>query len=439
MIETAAVRDALFDVRIRAIASNGSGVADLPDGRVVFVPRTAPGDHARVRLGKVKRKWAQASLVELLEHASNRIDAPCRLFDVCGGCSLQHLPYDAHLEWKGRFVSDAMTRIGGVRVDPPEVLPSPKPYGYRNRVSYSMRRLRGGRVVAGFHALGRPAHVIEVESECLLPEPVLRTAWSELRAHWGSGARRLPSGGNLRLTLRCAGDLVALEVDGGGADWDAGELAEALPSLVAVWHRPSGAKRATLVSHPRDDSGLSPAETAVLGGAFLQVNAAVAEALLEYVLERSRFPHADSTHTNNRVVDAYCGVGVYARGLADRGSEVTGIEVDPDACAAARRDAPATLSVVQGLVEEHLAASLPTDLLILNPPRTGLHDSVPDIVRAAPPARVIYVSCDPATLARDVSRLSGSHALQELRAFDLFPQTTHVETVAVLARVEGET
>ncbi len=126
MSDARSTRDALADVHVRAVASNGSGVADLPDGRVVFIPRTAPGDHARVRLGKVKRRWAQASVVELLEQAPNRIDAPCALFDTCGGCTLQHLPYEDQLEWKSLFVSDAMKRIGGLEVDPPTVLPSPR-------------------------------------------------------------------------------------------------------------------------------------------------------------------------------------------------------------------------------------------------------------------------------------------------------------------------
>jgi len=133
-------------------------------------------------------------------------------------------------------------------------------------------------------------------------------------------------------------------------------------------------------------------------------------------------------------VDAYCGVGAYARELARRGAEVTGIEVDPSACAAAKSDAPDELNIVQGRVEDRLAATLPTELLILNPPRVGLHDSVPDIIRAAAPSRVIYVSCDPATLARDVGRLIDEYRLVEIEAFDLFPQTSHVETVAVLAR-----
>ncbi len=419
-------RDAVVDVRVRAIASNGSGVADLPDGRVVFIPRTAPGDHARVRLGKVKRKWAQASLVELLEHAPNRIDAPCPLYHACGGCTLQHLPYEDQLAWKSAFVADALKRIGGLEVDPPNVLPSPEVFGYRNRVSYSLRRLRGGRVVAGFHALERPGHVIDVAGECMLPEASLRTAWTALREGWGGGARHLPPGGRLRLTLRSAEDRVALVVDGGSSGWSASALAESVPALGAIWHRPSGATRATLVrgSEVVEQGGSDAARW--VGDSFLQVNTALGHALRDFVLRRAEGA--------SRVVDAYCGVGAYARELARRGAEVTAIEVDPAACSAAKHDAPDKLDIVQGRVEQRLAAVLPTELLILNPPRAGLHDSVPDVIRSAAPDRVIYVSCDPATLARDVARLTDTYTLVEIQAFDLFPQTAHVETVAVLAR-----
>ncbi len=424
--DTPVTRDALVDVHVRAIASNGSGVADLPDGRVVFIPRTAPGDHARVRLGKVKRKWAQASLVELLEHAPSRTDAPCPLFDTCGGCTLQHLPYEDQLEWKGRFISDAMKRVGGIDVDPPNVRPSPEAFGYRNRVSYSLRRLRGGRVLAGFHALGRPAHVIDVNNECLLAEAPIRSAWKELREGWGGGARHLPAGGRLRLTLRSNADAVALIVDGGAAAWNAGDLAASVPGLEAIWHRPSGANKTMLV-HGTEAGGQGEVDAARwVGDSFLQVNTALGAILREFVLTQAEGA--------GQVVDAYCGVGAYARELARRGAEVTGIEVDPSACAAAKSDAPDELNIVQGRVEDRLAAMLPTELLILNPPRVGLHDSVPDIIRAAAPSRVIYVSCDPATLARDVGRLIDEYRLVEIEAFDLFPQTSHVETVAVLAR-----
>ncbi len=230
----------------------------------------------------------------------------------------------------------------------------------------------------------------------------------------------------LRLTLRSAGDGVALVVDGGASGWSAGDLTESVPGLVAIWHRPSGAAKATLVHGSEAVTPGGSDASRWVGDSFRQVNTALGGALRDFVLLRAE--------AANHVVDAYCGGGAFARELARRGADVTGIEVDPAACAAARNDAPDTLGIVQGLVEDRLAAVLPTDLLILNPPRSGLHDSVPDVIRASAPGRVIYVSCDPATLARDVARLIDAYTLVEIRAFDLFPQTAHVETVAVLAR-----
>ena len=171
-----------------------------------------------------------------------------------------------------------------------------------------------------------------------------------------------------------------------------------------------------------------PVSVPVAAGAFLQVNRAVAKEMQQYV--GVQVGEADS------VVDAYCGVGAYARVLARRGVSVTGIELDPEACEAAGFEAPPTLRIVEGSVEECLAETLPTEVLILNPPRTGLDESIPAVIQASPPKRVIYVSCDPATLARDIDRLSPAFKLVRIQAFDLFPQTAHIETIAVLQRTD---
>jgi 23S rRNA (uracil1939-C5)-methyltransferase len=162
--------------------------------------------------------------------------------------------------------------------------------------------------------------------------------------------------------------------------------------------------------------------------AFLQVNPAAAERLHAAVIEVA------AAAPGTRVVDAYCGVGVYGRSLARAGARVIGIELDPEAAAAAREGAPEGFDVLEGSVEARLAEALPADLAIVNPPRTGLHERVPTLLAAQPPIRLLYVSCDPATLARDMARLPG-YRLEGLRSFDLFPQTAHVETLAVLARI----
>jgi 23S rRNA (uracil1939-C5)-methyltransferase len=405
-------------VTVRGIAIGGAGVADLPDGRVVFVPRTAPGDRVSIRIEKSRRRWAAGSLCELIEPAAGRRAALCTLYERCGGCQLQHLPYESQLEWKGRFVADALARIGGlVDVAVPEVVPSSRETGYRSRVTFTLRRLRGGRIVAGFHALGRPAHVVDVMGECVLPRPELVRAWTALRSRWGQGARLLPPAGRLRLTLRSEPAGPALVVEGGPEGWRADDLAQAVPELVAIWHR-SGAGDGEARGVAGFADGAPPPS-------FVQVNPEAASSLVEHVVELAG--------PAGRAVDAYSGVGEYGRQLAERGWQVTSIERDSGACAVARARAPEGLSVLEGSVEDHLESALPADLLIVNPPRSGLAPEVRRVIDEVGPTHVIYVSCDPATLARDVAELSGAYALLSIRCFDLFPQTAHVESVVHLA------
>ncbi|MGD8320669.1 MAG: class I SAM-dependent RNA methyltransferase [Gemmatimonadota bacterium] len=411
-------------MEIRAVASSGAGVGDLPDGRVAFVHRTAPGDAAEVRITQLRRRWGRAALLRVLEPGPGRVKAPCPHYAACGGCTLQHLAYPQQLAWKHRFVADAMERIGHVAADVAPVTPSPVQSHYRNRVTFTLRRGSGNRMVAGFHGLDDPDHIVDVGTECLLPEPELLAAWGRLRALWRSGWPPLPKAAELRLTLRVVEEGVLLLVRGGPEGWDAGELLERVPTVVSVWHQPTSQPRPSMVAGAAVAEVWGEEQVPVAGEAFLQVNRHAAEGLVEHVLSLVG-------PTPGTAVDAYCGVGVYGRALARSGWSVTGIERDPHACASARHAAPAGFSVVEGAVEDHLAGHLPADLVILNPPRTGLQEWVPGILGHHRPPRVIYVSCDPATLARDSARMAPAYRLEGLRPFDLFPQTSHVETVAV--------
>ncbi|GMV07228.1 MAG: 23S rRNA methyltransferase [Gemmatimonadota bacterium] len=412
-------------LRIRALASSGAGLAELPDGRVAFVQRAAPGDLVEARVRRLRPRWGQAELLRVLEPGPARVEAPCPHYQRCGGCTLQHLEYDEQRAWKARFVADAMARIGGTDVAAPEVVASPERLRYRNRVTFTVRRLSPKRVLAGFHALEDPARVVDVDHRCLLPEPAIGEAWGALRAALRAGAPALlPPARELRVTLRAleGGGVVAL-VRGGAPGWDPAPLAEGVPGVVGVWHWADGAATAVHVAGEAFLETWGEERVPVGGQAFLQVNRAAAAPLAAHVLAQAG--------AAGPAVDAYCGVGVYGRALARAGWTVTGIEVDADACAAARHGAPEGFRVVAGRVEERLADVLPAGLVILNPPRTGLHGDIPPQLLRHHPPRVVYVSCDPATLARDARRLADAYALASLRGFDLFPQTSHVETVAV--------
>lgn len=432
------VGDGLERVRIRGIGSDGAGVGDLADGRVVFVPRTAPGDEVRVRITKQKRRWARGRLEEILEPAPERVDPACPYYHECGGCSVQHLAYDQQLEWKSRIVQDSLTRIGHLEGERlcSGVEASPKERYYRSRVTFTLVRLPGGRVVAGFHQLARPGHIVDVHDGCILPEEALGTAWLGLRAAWGEGARRLPAGAELRLTLRAVDEGVILIVEGGRGPGRADMLLRDVEGLIAVWSTGAGGGAPRLLAGvPRmHDTRL---DEAVRTGprAFVQVNREAAAQVHAWVLEQA------GAGPGVRVVDAYCGSGLYGRRLARAGAIAVGIERDAGVARDAARDAPDGFEVVAGAVEDLLAEALPADLVILNPPRAGVAARVPEVLLDAGPPLVIYVSCDPATLARDLERLATAYEVTAVRAFDLFPQTAHVEIVAVLRRTvdPGET
>jgi 23S rRNA (uracil1939-C5)-methyltransferase len=337
------------------------------------------------------------------------------------------LEYPEQLLWKARMVADALKRIGRVTVDLPVVERSPCEFRYRNRVTFTLRRSQGapGGVVAGFHEIDEPDRVVDVTGACMLPEEAIAQVWDGLRLAWGDGAERLPAGTTLRLTLRSVTEGVVLIVDGGSGAWTPDALIQNVRGLVAVWHR-GGNGPPLLMAGEASAGELWLGEPIQPGArAFTQVNRKAAERLQAAVMR------AVGTVTGRTVVDAYCGVGVYGRALARAGARVSGIEIDPEAAAAAREDAPTGFRVIEGAVEDHLGEVLPADVVILNPPRAGVDNAVTRALSDRRTVKVVYVSCDSATLARDVGRLQG-YRLTCIEAFDLFPQTAHVETLAVL-------
>ncbi|MEX0907929.1 MAG: TRAM domain-containing protein, partial [Gemmatimonadota bacterium] len=300
-----------IELEIEAIGAGGAGVGRDADGRVVFVQRTAPGETVRATVVEHKARWARAELVSISRPAPERRDAPCRFYDRCGGCTLEHLHYPAQLAAKARIVADALSRIGGLDVAPPEVVASPTEFQYRNRVSFTLARLRDGRVLAGFHELGRPDRVLDIDETCLVPEAPVAEAWGALRRAWGRNAARLPSGDRLRLTLRgTAAGRTALLVQGGFGPGHADELLPRVPTLDAVWHQPRPELEPRLLAGQERLAESWCDEELSLGGAiFLQVNRAAAALLEEHVMAVA------GDVSGSTVVDAYCGVGLHARRL----------------------------------------------------------------------------------------------------------------------------
>jgi 23S rRNA (uracil1939-C5)-methyltransferase len=381
----------------------------------------------QVALTERKERWTRGRLLGVLEPSPERRDPPCPYYARCGGCTLEHMAYDAQLRAKARNVADALARIGGLPVEAPEVVPSPSEFRYRNRVSFALRRAEHGRVLAGFHALGEPDEIVDMDGACLLPEEPIARVWDALRREWGPDAQRMPSGATLRLTLRAnAAGEVSLLVEGGYGPGRPDELVARVPGLVSVWHRPREAAAELVAGAPGLPETWGDETVELSGAAFLQVNRGAAALLEAHVAELA------GDVAGLRVVDAYCGVGFHARRFARAGAVVVGIELDQQAVDEAMRAAPEGARFVQGPVEELIRAELPADLVVLNPPRAGVHADVAGALVQAPVERIIYVSCNPATLARDLRRMGGVYRLESVRGFDLFPQTAHVETVVLL-------
>lgn len=396
------------DIEIDSIAAGGDGVGRM-DGLVAFVPRTAPGDRARIRYASTRR-FARGEILRLLRESPSRTIAPCPHYgpDRCGGCQLQHLSYSAQLDAKSRIIQDAFARIGRREIALPEVVPSPAQWRYRSKLTLSMRR-RGGRWIAGLHPYD-DAEAVFALTDCPITSESVLDIWRSIMSH----SALLPSAAELRGAVQV--DTFTLE---GGSRWDqAADFFSSVPEVSELWWVPDDGPRRLL--HSRRSEGL--------GATFAQINASLASSLHAYVVDRA-WSYAPSS-----IIDAYSGRGATALALAERGARVTAIESDRAAAEWVAERLPQGSRSITGRVEDTLAAALPADLVLLNPPRAGVDATVTAMLaRPEGPSVIVYVSCDPATLARDVSRLP-DYRIASVRAFDMFPQTAHVETVVELTR-----
>jgi len=425
--------DTVVEIEVEGITSEGAGVGRLPDGRVAFIHRTAPGDRVSAAVQGNTARWARGKLLSIEAEGEARREAPCPYFDRCGGCTLQHLSYPAQLAAKRQVVLEALRRIGKWEDLPEPIMHgSPLEFRYRNRMTFTLLRrgVDGGTVVAGLHEIERPERVLDIDGRCLLPEEPIARVWDQLRSEWGPGAVRLPFGPELRLTLRATvSGKVLLAIEGGKGAGEPEELLKRIPDLEAIWQTFGGTERSPklLAGESRTQDLWEGEAVELRPTAFLQVNRLGAEPLRKSVVgEVLRLGEG------RRVLDAYCGAGIYGREIARSGRECIGIELDAGAVRVARDGAPSGFQVISGRVEDRLSEALPADVAILNPPRTGVGKGVMEALVAAGVKRIVYVSCDPATLARDTSLLGSAYRVTSFQIFDLFPQTAHIETVLTL-------
>lgn len=406
-------------LRIREIAAGGDGVGTLEDGRTVFVPRTAPGDLVELADLRLHKRFARARAGRILEPGPDRVEPRCEHYagDHCGGCQLQHLAIGAQRRTRSAIVGAAIRRLAKREVSDPEVEAAPDDWGYRTRISLAVQA--GGRRI-GFHRAGQAGKVFDLR-RCEIAAPELQRLWSGLRE-----LRSVLPPGLSRLGLRIdrAGALhVLLEpteqtVWNGAARLQA-ELARKGRAVTIWWQPPDGA--------PRTLAGAIEAFPATV---FEQVHPVMGDRVRAWAIDQ--LGDIGGKHG----WDLYAGIGETTSALATRGATVESVESDRRAVALAEQRGPsAGVSRHAGTVEEQIRRLKPAQFVVTNPPRTGMHERVTAGIAAVGPAMIAYISCDPATLARDLTRLGDAYRIRALRAFDLFPQTAHVETVTLLERV----
>ncbi len=448
-------KNEVFHTIIAAMTAEGAGLCRV-DGMAVFVPGTAVGDECEIRIVKVLRNYAFGRLERLLSPAPCRAAPRCPVSTQCGGCVFQHLSYEEELRVKTQRVRDALDRIAGTPDLPLEpILAASSPERYRNKCQFPIGLDRDGRLTLGFYAVH--SHRIVNAASCLLQPEVFDCAAEAFRAWFAESGEsvydeRTHTGALRHLFLRIgepAGEVAVCVV--ANAEKLRAEarlvarLREAVPGLTGVALNTNtantnvilGQKDRVLWGKASVRAALCGLEFEIGPHAFFQVNRAQAERLYQKAAEYAGLTGGET------LLDLYCGAGTIGLSMADRVKKVIGVEVVPEAVGNARENARRNgIENAEFLCADAaeaastlLARGERPDVVILDPPRKGCAEALVGTVAEMQPSRVVYVSCDPATLARDLARFAAlGYRAEKAAPVDMFPRTAHVETVVRLSQ-----
>ena len=453
-------KNQILTLRIERLSSDGSGVAHSADGEAVFVPGTAPGDEARVRIVKDCGRYAFGILDELLTPSPDRIPVDCPVAGPCGGCSLRHLDYAAELRAKQESVLDAFRRIGGLEVPVLDSLPSPDVDRYRNKVQFPVGIDKNGVPCIGFYA-GRTHRIVPCP-DCKLQPSVLNEIGNALCAFFaqqgirpydeqsGKGLVRhifLRRGAHSGQIMVC---LVCTRAKLPHAEQLCTALREQFPAISTILLNVNaqntnvilGSENHILYGPGYIEDTLCGVPVRLGPLSFYQVNTLAAERLYGVAAQYAQLTPDDT------LLDLYCGMGTIGLSMAEQCRELIGVEIVPEAIESAKANAARMGKAVAaksrffcadaGQAATQLAAEgLHPDIVMLDPPRKGCDEATLSAVVRMAPRRVVYVSCNPATAARDAAWLeqNGYHA-EKVQPVDLFPRTKHCECVIALSKGE---
>jgi len=459
-------KEILENVKIEKIAAKGKALARV-DGIVVFVTGAVPGDVVDILVTKKRKSYKEGIILKFHEYSKDRTEPKCKHFGVCGGCKWQFLPYDKQLEYKRNEVVEAFEHIAGVTPETVEdIVPSQKIFHYRNKLEYTFSNRRwfeqkleegeqpGDRDALGFHVPRLFDRVVDIEECWLQPEPsnairnfVRRVAkennysFYDIREHKGylrNLVVRNNRDGDFMVIL-----IVAEEREDTAFILD--DISVNFPQVKSLYYIVNTKKNDSYADlepvlykgEPYLNEKIGNLKFRIHPKSFFQTNADQGERLYEIAKEFAQL-------TGDEIVyDLYTGTGTIALFVADKAKKVVGIEYIPEAIEDAKENA--AMNGIENaeffagdikdlLNEEFFGAHGKPDVVILDPPRAGMHQNVVDAIKYAAPQRIVYVSCNPSTQARDVGLLSDMYHLVKTRPVDMFPHTHHIENVALLVR-----
>lgn len=434
------------------LTHDGAGVAKV-DGYPLFVPNGLPGEKAKIKVVKVNKDYGFGRLIEILEQSPERVEAPCSIYKECGGCQLQHLSYEGQLRFKEKQVKDVLQRIGkleDVHVHP--VLGMKHPWSYRNKSQVPIGEREGG-LIGGFYQ--KRSHQIIDMKTCLIQQEkndeVLQKV-KEICSRYGVRAYdEEKHKGDLRHIMvrygAVSGEVMVVLIT------RTNDLPNKKKIVKEIAASISGLKSIIQNINPKKTNVILGEETKVLWGeevihdyignikfaisarSFYQVNPEQTKVLYEKALEYAEL-HGDET-----VIDAYCGIGTISLFLAQKAGNVYGVEIVPEAIEDAKKNAALNgitnvefaVGEAETVIPKWYEEGIEADVLVVDPPRKGCDEKLLQTIIDMKPQKVVYVSCNPATLARDLRILEdGGYKTLEVQPVDMFPQTTHVECVARL-------
>ena len=439
-----AEKNKVYEIEITAISSDGNGIGRL-DGMAVFVPYTAVGDIVRARIVKLKKSYAAACAEEIIKPSKYRKEAECSVYERCGGCRLMHMEYEAQIEAKRNSIESALERIGGFKGLRLEKMNGMEdPFHYRNKAVFHVSG-QGNNTVCGFYAA--KSHENIPAQDCVICSeinPKIIDAVREYIKKYNLDAKSKGNGSIEQIFTRTAFNtgetMVVISIGKTGVP-DKEELVDMIRnaenSVLSVI-LDNGKERTVFGSNVITDY-IGGIKFEISADSFFQVNPVMTQRLYKTAIEYA------AVDRDTSIMDIYCGIGTISLCAAKKAKRVIGIEAVGQAVEDARKNALANgicnaefyAGRAEDIVPELIKSGERPDVVILDPPRKGSDKATLDAIVEAAPERVVYVSCDPATLARDMKYLrKNGYVPKKARGFDMFPHTVHVETVVLMSQVK---